>query len=389
MNKVNNIKKNLLLILLFSIVFSTHVFSQNKYKRKISISEWVEEMENCKEKYYGLKDTEIYFDYRKDSLYSYWQPRTIKPTDLDKKNGKNIFPLIIIKDCKLPANSTCQLRNVVFHNNITFAGCEGAMQFIFYNCTFKQGLDFHHSELNDLAFSYCTILQRMVINDLKMSNLVFSECTLYTDTKLVKSPFRFGFEKENQSYQYLFYFRQAENTINRISFLQCKLLATKVKPVIYFEGGKYDAISFKEINFSNSIINFSNCSIKENFTVEKCELKLPLGVNRFNFPQNNTSFNWRQLDSVGLGIYWEYSQPPITNKTDTLFSDIYLFNELNNSYRKFFSMYRTQGDIESANACYNQMKDMETGRYQYLYGQKPSINKWFNWRFNQFLKYFS
>lgn len=376
-------------MLFFSIVFSTQVFSQNKYKRKISISEWVAEMENCKNEFYGLKDTEIYFDYRKDSLYAFWQPRTIKPTDLDKNNEKNIFPLIIIKDCKLPVNLTCQLRNVVFHNNITFANCEGALQFIFYNCTFKQGLDFHHSELNTITFRYCTILQRTVINDLKMSNLVFSDCVLYTDAKVVKSPYRFGFEKENQSYQYLFYFHQAEKTINNLSFFQCNILPTKVKPVIYFEDGKYDAINFKGINFSKSIINFSNCSIKESFTVEKCDFKFPVGVNRFNFPQNNTSFNWRQLDSVGLGIYRGYSQLPITSKTDTLFSDVYLFNELNNSYRKFFSMYRTQGDIESANACYNQMKDMETGRYKYLYGQNPGINKWFNWRFNQFLKYFS
>jgi hypothetical protein len=159
-------------------------------------------------------------------------------------------------------------------------------------------------------------------------------------------------------------------------------------PVITFYGGKYDVISFKGINFSNSIINFSNCSVKENFTVEKCEFKLPFGIYRFNFPKDNTSFNWSQLDSVGLGLYRNYSQP-YTNKTDTILSDVYLFNELNSSYRKFFSMYRTQGDIESANACYKQMKDMETGRYNYLYQQNPSINKWFNWRFNQFLKYFS
>ena len=52
-------------------------------------------------------------------------------------------------------------------------------------------------------------------------------------------------------------------------------------------------------------------------------------------------------------------------------------------------MYRTQGDIESANACYKQMKDMETRKYHHLYKQNPSVNKWFNWRFNQFLKYFS
>ena len=188
-------------MLFFSIGFSTSVFSQNKYKRKISISQWVVEMENCKDKYYGLKDTEIYFDHRKDSLYAFWQPRTIKLTDLDKKREKSIYSTVILKNCKLPY-ATCQLRNVVFQNNITFFRCEGAGQFIFYNCTFKQGLDVHHSDLNNLEFACCSILQRTVINDLQISLLSLSNCSFYTDHKIVKSPHRFGFEKENQTYQY-------------------------------------------------------------------------------------------------------------------------------------------------------------------------------------------
>jgi hypothetical protein len=92
---------------------------------------------------------------------------------------------------------------------------------------------------------------------------------------------------------------------------------------------------------------------------------------------------------VGLGFYADYNNPPFTNKTDTLIADINSFNELNSSYRKFFSMYRTQGDKESANACYIQMKDMETTKYRYLHEQDKNLDSLFNWRFNQFLKYFS
>jgi len=346
-------------------------------------------MENCEKEYYGLKDTEIYFDYRTDSLYAWYHPRNIKPTDKDKQKEINIFPKILFLNCKLPAISTCQLRNAVFHNNVVFNDCEGAIQFIFYNCTFKQGVDFLHSDFGNIAFNYCSILQRTVVNDMKMNSMSFLNCTFSTDAKLVKSPYHYGFEKENQTYQYLFRFAQADKMINSISFSYCKLLPTEVKPIIFFYGGKYDVINFKEIDFSNSIIHFADCSIKESFTVEKCKFEWPIGVYRFNFPQNNTSFNWQQLDSVGLGLYRDYARPPTTYKSDTLFSDVYLFNELNSSYRKFFSMYRTQGYMASANACYKQMKDMETGRYHYLYGQHPSIDKWFNWRFNQFLKYFS
>jgi len=383
MNIIHKTKKIIILVLLFNIILVSHLYSQKNYERKISISEWIEEMEKSKnQKYYGLKNTEIYFDRVKDSIYGFWIPKKNKPTDIDKKREKIINQTIILKNCKLPDNSTCQIRNIIFQNNITFLGCEGAMQLIFYNCTFKQGIDFHHSDFKDIEFKYCSILHRTVINDLQITLLTFKKCSLYTDHKVVKSYHRFGFEKENQPYQYLFYINQYDKSIKQFYLSDCTILPTEVTPIILFKGGKYDVIHFEGMNFKAS-------SIKENFTVKKCKFTQPFGTKNFIFPKDNTSFNWNQIDSVGLGYYTTYEKLPYTNKTDTLLSDVDLYNELNSSYRKFFSMYRTQGDTESANSCYNQMKDMETGRYKYLYRQNPSIKKWFNWRFNQFLKYFS
>ncbi len=388
MNNINKTAKILFIILLCNLALNTHLFSQNKYKRKISLSEWIEEMEKCKDKGYVLEDTQIYYDVHKDSLYSCWQSRSSKPSEKDKKREKTIYPTITIRNCKLP-KITSQVRNVIFQNNITFVMCEGAGQFIFYNCSFKQGLDFHHSDLGILEFWHSSILQRTVVNELQINLLTFRNCSFYTDHKLVKSFTILEYLKENKTYQYLFRIHQNEKKINTFSLYNCKLLPTEIMPVISFSGGKYDAICFEGIDFSNSIINFNNCSVKENFTIEQCKFKLPIGTCKFNFPKDNTSFNWSQLDSVGLGLYRDYAQAAYTNKSDTLTSDVDLFNKLNSSYRKFFSMYRTQGDMESANACYKQMKDMETRRYLHLYRQNRSINNWFNWRFNQFLKHFS
>ena len=388
MNKINKAKKILFIILLCNVAVTTHLFSQNKYKRKISISEWIEEMENCKDKECYIEDTEIYYDEKIDTLYGFWQPRT-KPTDKDIKREKTIFPSVIIRNCKLPNISTCQVRNIIFQNNVTIYNCKGAGQLIFYNCTFRQGFDFRYSDLGILQFLYCSIQKRAVVLELQANILSFSNCSLYTDHKIAKTRQRYGFEKENQTYQFLFRISQNENQINSFYLSKCEILPSEVTPILYFWGGKYDVIHFEGMDFSNSIVDFTGCSVKENFTVEKCEFKLPFGIDRFNFPKDNTSFNWNQIDSGGLGLYGDYAQAPYTHKTDSLISDVDLFNKLNSAYRKFYSMYRTQGDIESANACYKQMKDMETRRYLHLYRQNPSINKWFNWRFNQFLKYFS
>lgn len=296
--------------------------------------------------------------------------------------------MIVIRNCKLPDNLACQIRNIIFQNNICFGDCEGAGQLTFYNCTFSQGIDFLGSDLIQISFEYCSILQRTVVAESQISMFSFKNCSFYTDNTAVKSIYEIGYEIENKSYQYLFYIYQNEKRINSFYLSNCKLLPAEVMPVLSFNGGKYDLIYIEGIDFSNGIVCFNNCSVKENFTVQDCKFHQPLGMYKFNFPNDNTTFNWSQLDSAGLGLYENYLQP-YTNKSDTLFSDVSLFNELNSSYRKFFSMYRTQGDIESANDCYIQLKDMETGRYHHLYQQNPSINSWFNWRFNQFLKYFS
>lgn len=384
---MNKTKKILFLILLCNLAVSSFLFSQNNYKRKISISEWIEEMEACKKPFFYLTNTEIYYDDVKDSLYSFMQPRT-EPTDKDKKREKNIVPTVLVQNCKLPDNRTCQVRNIIFDSNVTFALCEGAAQLIFYNCTFKQGLDFQLSDLRTLEFAYCSFLQRIVVNESQMSMLSFGKCSFYTDYKVVKSPYSFGNEKENQQFQYLFNIRLNEKKINTFALSNCNILPTEVMPLLSFTGGKYDVLVFDEINFSNSIVNLTFCSVKENFVIHNCKFNQPFGMQAFNFPKDNTSFSWSQLDSVGLGLYQNYAKPYIS-KTDSLISDVYLFNELNSSYRKFYSMYRTQGDIESANACLIQMKDMETGKYRHLYQRHPGIHTWFNWRFNQFLRYFS
>ncbi|NJO87680.1 MAG: hypothetical protein HC831_00990 [Chloroflexia bacterium] len=389
MYETNKAKNIIYLILLFSFAVPSHIYSQNNYKRKISISEWVEEMENFKGEQYIIAETEIYYDEVKDTLYAFWQPRAIKPTELDKKREKHILPRTIVYKCKLPVNKTCQLRNLIFDNHLSFYYCEGAPQFIFYNCTFRQGLDLQHSDLGNLEFWHSSILQRTVVNGLEISLLLFKNCLFSTDQKIVNSPHLFGDEIKDQPYQYLFRINHNQKNINTFYLSDCKILPTEVMPILYFDGGKYDNIQFERIDFSNSIVNFDNCSVKESFTVSECTFKQPLGMNRFNFPKDNTSFNWSQLDSVGLGFYPNYDQTPYTNKTDTLISDVGNYNELNSSYQKFHSMYRTQGDNESANACLIQMKDMETRKYRHLYQQNPDIRSWFNWRFNQFLKYFS
>ena len=112
-------------------------------------------------------------------------------------------------------------------------------------------------------------------------------------------------------FQYLFMIRQNEKRLNNFYLDRSTISSCGVKPVLSFYGGKYDVIGFDSIDFSNSILDFNNCSVKENLWIQRCKFNQPIGSSNFSFPKDNTSFNWAQIDSVGLGIYEGYNKIPI------------------------------------------------------------------------------
>jgi len=63
-------------------------------------------------------------------------------------------------------------------------------------------------------------------------------------------------------------------------------------------------------------------------------------------------------------------------------SEIALLGTLN-------AVYKRQHDLESANASYISLKNLETKRLKHLYVQNPSFDTFFEWKVNQFLKTFS
>jgi len=64
------------------------------------------------------------------------------------------------------------------------------------------------------------------------------------------------------------------------------------------------------------------------------------------------------------------------------------YGELISCYNKLYSMYKTRGDRMSANGCYIEMKDLETRKLKYVFETHQSLDSWFNWKLNQFLKVF-
>lgn len=74
---------------------------------------------------------------------------------------------------------------------------------------------------------------------------------------------------------------------------------------------------------------------------------------------------------------------------DSCLSNEIFFDRLKSSGYKFYGIYKEQGDIESANACYAEIKRFETRRWKYLFNQNKTFESFFRWQLNSFLSYFT
>jgi len=91
-----------------------------------------------------------------------------------------------------------------------------------------------------------------------------------------------------------------------------------------------------------------------------------------------------------LAYYSEYQaynlldkfKSSLTEQTDAYKTEI-------SSLGKFYRFYKDKHDTEFANEVYIQLKNLETSRLGFLYGESPSFDSFFKWRINQFLKLFS
>jgi hypothetical protein len=66
-----------------------------------------------------------------------------------------------------------------------------------------------------------------------------------------------------------------------------------------------------------------------------------------------------------------------------------LFHELSNNYAKLYSIYKDRQDIESANACYAEMKDLYTRRSRLQFYDDPSFRNFFRWQLSNFVRFYT
>lgn len=366
----------LLFILIQTFLFSS--LAQDKYQRKLTVEEWINEMVNCKEKEYKLKNAEITYDYESENS---------KILKLKDNNTRYIIDCYVsIDNCKFPTTSF-NVDSISFEKYVFLMNCNINNMNMNY-CQFKEGIEILWGNLGLLFFKNTIFDDVIETYEAEISLLKFDNCTFNSSKQKVKSYININVPGDGFKNIISIAAPNASKKINNLSLDSCIINSDSVIPVVNIMLADFNTLAFSNIDFNNAILNFETCSIEKTFEITECKFQRPIGMNNFDFPERGTNFHWSQIKDSGIAIYSDQLKTIYTARTDSQLKDLNKYNELISSYKKMHSMYRTRGDMASANNCYIAMKDVETRRMAHLHYENPTLNSYFNWKLNRFLKFF-
>jgi hypothetical protein len=269
---------------------------------------------------------------------------------------------------------------------VTFDECSqtGAYPIRFENCIFNHALRFsgEDNRLKQLRIEKCTFVNQLIINQ------------KITEFRLINS-----------------YFAADSNWFSNLdqeqTFYQLDLHNTHIESLELFrvEFDRQLPENLYSINLGGAVIgklflqfirahtlNFTDASIEKSFLADSLDICGYVAVQNFDFPAENTNLPWHNFSNEKLCVFISEGTDkhlPYQPKSTEAVSRTLFFNELMACYKKFNDMYETRGDKISANACYIEIKDLQTRQQKQLYETTGEINYLIVYYLNRIAKHLS
>ncbi|PIQ47274.1 MAG: hypothetical protein COW03_16140 [Cytophagales bacterium CG12_big_fil_rev_8_21_14_0_65_40_12] len=355
------------LLFLFFLLPLTLQAQEDKPKRIIpSLTDWIEEINNWPDSIYEVKNIKVLLDVKKDS-------RLIESFSPSRDTVRENIAAI--------ANKSVTVEGLEFDNSFGVAEVKAIK-----NIHFKGWLrisDYTSSPVPGFSFINMIFDDRFTIKGSdRFTYFNFSNCEFNTSV---------GF----------FDFTVDANIVIARSEINGYLQATRTagKPYLDISNSKIERLGLQssqlgELTIRNSVIgdlSIQNATIETTAHLIDNDIK-QIEIAGAQLPDKNTYISFDQI-SGKLYVDPVNLNNPIGNKyyvKDTL--DFELREEydlLISSYKLLLDGYQKRGDQDSYNNCYVELKDIETRRLAFLYGERPTFKSYFTWKINQFLKVFS
>ena len=150
-------------------------------------------------------------------------------------------------------------------------------------------------------------------------------------------------------------------------------------------------VIYRNLDIRNNVVNanflFVRSRISERFFLVNNIFNKFVSFEEFLFSETWNELYWDQL----AGYKLRYSQ---NGELSDVVSDENLhntikFKNLITTYKDIHTIFLKRGDLESANACYNEMKELQGKWLKYIYTTKGGFDNFFRWKLNRLLKVYT
>lgn len=151
---------------------------------------------------------------------------------------------------------------------------------------------------------------------------------------------------------------------------------------VYFNKGNYLNLDLRDNQFSVNVYFIEN-KAEERFFLVGNQFDGYVSFEKFLFSETWNELYWSQLAGYKLR-YGAYAG----ESTEEL-SDEIKFNNLINIYKGLHTIFLSRGDIESANACYSEMKQLQGRKLKQVFKEDKSFGNFLRWQLNVLLKIYT
>jgi len=151
---------------------------------------------------------------------------------------------------------------------------------------------------------------------------------------------------------------------------------------VYFNKGNYLNLDLRDNKFAVNVYFIEN-KAEERFFLVGNEFQKHVSFEKFLFSETWNELYWKQLSGykIRFGEYAGESKADMENVVG--------FNNLVNIYKGLHTIFLSRGDLESANACYSEMKQIQGRRLKYQFVNDKTFGNFLRWQLNVLLKIYT
>jgi hypothetical protein len=278
------------------------------------------------------------------------------------KNAQGRIPIkppITFRNCLL-ASGIIELNYCDFEQTVLFEFCKSPddhhlhpLVFTIGDCKFSD-LQMLNSECSHLEFYNCQIDQGKFLVENSIIKLINTVCTN------------------------ILIFENDRETDNQIINIEGSTIP-ELQIIGDYKRVKIRNSKLQELKISASItqeLNIANNVVSKAFYLQHTSLP-ELSA--------NVKLYWNQLEGYKLRTDFEEEDTKGSVEID---NELEEYEELNSNYQALLKIYKDRGDRTSANACYVELKRLETDMLKQKYAEKPSFETFVKYKLNAFLDTF-